>query len=82
MIVKTESSTYILDVADGVLTRVPNEEAGEIFPVAQLRMDHQIVPYKLGRPLKVGERALFILDIRNDGVKTWRETTPVVSIED
>ena len=82
MIVKTESSTYILDEKDGVLTRIPNEEAGEIFPVSQLRKDHQIVPYELVRPLKVGERALFKLDIRNDGIATFRETTPVVSIED
>lgn len=82
MIVQTETAVYVINEADGVLTRYPRENlvGQNAHDVAHLRKDHQIIPYKLAKPLVVGEPAVFILNIRNDGVETVRTTTPVVSI--
>jgi len=81
MIVQTETAVYVLNPQEGVLTRYPRQELDREWAVAELRKDHQIIPYRLGRPLVVGEPAVFILNIRNDGVETVRTTTPVTSID-
>lgn len=81
MIVQTETAVYVLSPRDGVLTRYPREELDREWYVAELRKDHQIIPYRLERPLEVGKPAVFILNIRNDGVETIRTTTPVISID-
>lgn len=82
MIVQTETAVYVLSPADGVLTRYPREEFNENWEISKLRMDHQNIPYKLHPqyPLEVGKPAVFILNIRNDGVETVRTTTPVIEI--
>jgi hypothetical protein len=85
MIVQTETAVYVINEAEGVLTRYPRENyvGQNAHDVAHLRRDHQIIPYRLHPhfPLRVGEPAVFILNIRNDGVETVRTTTPVVSID-
>lgn len=81
MIVQTEGAVYVLNPADGVLTRYPREEFNSEWEIAKLRMDHQNIPYRLAKPLVIGEPAVFILNIRNDGVETVRTTTPVKSID-
>lgn len=83
MIVQTETAVYVLDEPNGTLRRYPRENLNnQGWPVAALRMDTQSIPYRLHPhfPLEVGEPAIFILNIRNDGVETVRTTTPVVSI--
>lgn len=83
MIVQTESAVYVLNPLEGVLTRYPRTELDREWAVAELRKDHQIIPYKLHPrfPLEVGKPAVFILNIRNDGVETVRTTTPVIAID-
>ena len=83
MIVQTETAVYVLYPEEGVLTRYPRTELDREWAVAELRKDHQIIPYKLHPwfPLTVGQPAVFILNIRNDGVETLRTTTPVLFIE-
>lgn len=81
MIVQTESAVYVLDEANGVLRRYPRENlVNHGWAVAKLRKDTQAIPYTLGRELTVGEPAVFLLRIRNDGVVTVRTTTPVTDI--
>lgn len=83
MIVQTETAVYVLDTASEMLTRYRREVAPEGWPSAsQLRRDGERIPYRMhpGKPLAVGEPAVFILQIRDDGVETVRTTTPVVSI--
>jgi hypothetical protein len=83
MIVQTETAVYVLNEAEAVLTRYPRENlvGQNASDVAHLRKDHQIIPYQLARPLVVGESAVFLLNIRNDGVATIRTTTHVVAID-
>lgn len=85
MIVQTVTAVYVINEAKGVLTRYPRENlvGQNAHDVAHLRKDHQVIPYQLHPhfPLEVGKPAVFILDIRNDGVETVRTTTPVMSID-
>lgn len=83
MIVQTQTAVYVLDTASSMLTRYRREVAPADWPSAsQLRRDGERVPYQLypNKPLVLGEPAVFILSIRDDGVKTVRTTTPVISI--
>jgi hypothetical protein len=83
VIVETESAVYVIDEPGGTLRRYPRENlVNHGMEASKLRMDTQSIPYKLHPqfPLTVGEPAVFILNIRNDGVETIRTTTPVVSI--
>jgi hypothetical protein len=83
VIVETQTAVYVLDTASSMLTRYTREVAPEGWPSAsQLRRDGERIPYQLNpnKPLTVGEPAIFVLSIRDDGVETVRTTTPVVSI--
>ena len=83
MIVQTETAVYVLDTASKMLTRYRREIAPEGWPSAsKLRRDGERIPYQLHPhlPLKVGEPAIFLLNIREDGVGTVRTTTPVVAM--
>jgi hypothetical protein len=83
VVVETESAVYVIDEPNGVLRRYPRENlVNHGMEASKLRMDTQSIPYRLHPhfPLEVGEPAVFILNIRNDGVETIRTTTPVVSI--
>jgi hypothetical protein len=83
VVIDTEASVYVIDEPNGVLRRYPRENlVNHGLEASKLRMDTQSIPYKLHPrfPLEVGKPAVFILQIRNDGVETVRTTTPVVSI--
>lgn len=75
-LVKTESdSTYLLDLDLSTCTRYPSEAA------SRLRLDGDEAPVIELLRLTVGEPMEVFLAIRDDGVPTYRRTTPVVSIE-
>lgn len=88
MIIETESSIYLLDLAAMTLERFPRdapvivENSPHTLPaaVAALRKDGQAIPFEFLKPLKVGEPAQFLLQIRDDGVQTIRTTTDVLTI--
>lgn len=79
IVVRTESSVYQLDTENNLLRRVPGG-----LDASKLRKDLDWIPYALHErfPLTVGEPAVFILSIRDDGVETIRTTTLVKSIDD
>lgn len=88
MIVETESAVYALDLVSMKLKRFPrdspilveNPRDGLPAIVASLRMDGEAIPFEILAPLEVGQPAQFMLEIRDDGVKTFRMTTDVLKI--
>lgn len=88
MIVETEGSIYLLDLVAMKLERFPRdapvvvENSPHTLPaaVAALRKDGEAIPFEFLKPLKVGEPAQFLLQIRDDGVQTIRTTTDVLNI--
>ncbi len=88
MIVETESAIYALDLVAMKLQRFPRDKPIEVenprdglpVAVATLRMDGEAIPYTLLAPLELGQPAQFMLEIRDDGVKTFRMTTDVLKI--
>lgn len=88
MIVETEGSIYLLDLVAMKLERFPRdapvvvENSPHTLPaaVAALRKDGEAIPFEFLKPLKVGEPAQFLLQIRDDGVQTIRTTTDVLTI--
>jgi len=88
VIVETETAIYVLDLAELRLKRYPRDEPLELeeyehlapAAVAKLRKDGEAIPFNFLKPLKVGEPAQFLLQIRDDGVQTARTTTNVVRI--
>lgn len=88
MIVETETAIYALDLAAMTLQRHPRdkpvgvEDSRHALPaaVATLRKDGEGIPFTLLAPLELGKPAQFLLEIRDDGVKTVRTTTDVLNI--
>lgn len=82
-LVGTASSTYVVDLDRGTLTRYPGRwgSTGGV-PVAVLRRDGVELPL-LGvvGPVRVGSVMDVLVDVRGDGVATWRRSTEVRSIE-
>ena len=56
----------------------PTEEYAKL-EAASLRRDGEQIPL-IALDLEVGQRGQLILDIRRDGIPTFRDTTPVLSI--
>ena len=81
MMVFTQTAAYALNEEEGTLIRFPQKASGEYWP-SELRKDGEYIHYRLVRPLVVGEPALFMLKLRDDGVETLRTTTPVERIEE
>ena len=82
--VRTKTAEYRLDFDNGLLIRNPvGVPAGEpeAWPVADLRLDKESIPFKLLGDIEVGKPLQVLLDIRKDGILTVRSTTPVVSID-
>ncbi|TQL58967.1 hypothetical protein FB474_0310 [Oryzihumus leptocrescens] len=81
--VRTETASYDLDLDAGTARRaplpVPMEDSGWA-PVADLRRDEEAIPLIWVLRCRVGESMLLALDLRGDGVITFRATTPVVLI--
>ena len=88
MIVETETAIYALDLTVMKLKRFPRDtpidvespRGGLPAAVAALRMDGEAIPFEILAPLEVGQPAQFMLEIRDDGVKTFRKTTDVLKI--
>lgn len=88
MIVETETAIYALDLVAMKLKRMPRTKPIEVensrhtlrAVVAALRMDGEAIPFEILAPLEVGQPAQFMLQIRDDGVKTFRMTTDVLKI--
>jgi hypothetical protein len=82
MIIETVTAIYHLEEEQGVLYRFPREESENPVDhdVAELRRDALPIPYEAVGTLRVGQPAQFLLRIRDDGVRTIRTTTPIVSI--
>jgi hypothetical protein len=88
MIVETETAVYLLDLVSMKLKRFPRDSPVAVehprdgLPayVAALRRDAEAIPFQILEPLEVGQPAQFLLQIRDDGVQTFRMTTDVLRI--
>ncbi|WP_460991157.1 hypothetical protein [Sinomonas soli] len=85
--VRTASGTvYLLDLQSegSTLTRLPATEppTSPLALTGELRKDGQAIPLLAVVSLEVGQEAQFWLDVRGDGVPTFRWTTEVVTIDE
>lgn len=77
-------TTYRLHIRPegSTLTRLPVEDSpDEDYDQAVLRKDGQSLPLLGIVPAAVGASAAFWVDVRRDGIPTFRMTTPVLAIE-
>jgi hypothetical protein len=82
--VQTRTSTYLIDFDEMTLLRAPGvgSTEGEEWAVSTLRRDSEDIPLLGVKSCRVGESAQFWVRAADDpDVRTWRITTPVVSIE-
>ena len=82
--VVTQTSTYLLDLDEKTLLRAPGVggTGDEEWTVSRLRRDSEDIPLLGVKSCRVGESAQFWVRAADDpDVRTWRITTPVVSIE-
>ncbi|MGJ0121210.1 hypothetical protein ACQ7HM_18550 [Williamsia sp. MIQD14] len=82
--VVTRTSTYLLDFTEMTLLRAPGVggSGDESWAVSQLRRDSEDIPLLGVKSCRIGESAQFWVRAADDpDVRTWRITTPVVSIE-
>jgi hypothetical protein len=82
--VVTRTSTYLLDFGEMTLLRAPGVGVtdDEDWAVSALRRDSEDIPLLGVKSCRVGESAQFWVRAADDpDVRTWRITTPVVSIE-
>lgn len=81
LIVATESGSYVIDLKNETSIRTPRKdvEAADVY-AADLRRDNEEVKVISLVSLQVGEPMVLVLDIRQDGVETLRQTTNVQSI--
>jgi hypothetical protein len=83
--VRTSSGTvYLIDLDRRLVQRLaaeyePSGPYAKI-PVAVLRRDADPIPLLKLERLQVGERGMLILDLRGDGILTFRDTTEVRTI--
>lgn len=82
--VVTRTSTYLLDFGEMTLLRAPGVGGTdtEDWTVSRLRRDSEDIPLLGVKSCRMGESAQFWVRAADDpDVRTWRITTPVVSIE-
>ncbi|MBT0568102.1 hypothetical protein [Williamsia sp. CHRR-6] len=82
--VVTRTSTYLIDFDEMTLLRAPGVggSTDESWTVSKLRRDSEDIPLLGVKSCRVGESAQFWVRAADDpDVRTWRITTPVVSIE-
>ncbi|PXW33848.1 UNVERIFIED_CONTAM: hypothetical protein DES50_102473 [Williamsia faeni] len=82
--VTTRTSTYLLDFGEMTLLRAPGvgSSGDEAWTVSRLRRDSEDIPLLGVKSCRVGESAQFWVRAADDpDVRTWRITTPVVTIE-
>ncbi|WP_018771412.1 hypothetical protein [Arthrobacter sp. 162MFSha1.1] len=83
---RTSSGTlYRIDLDSRCLVRLKSDQAPTQdyadLAVSDLRRDGDEIPLLAVVQLEIGERGHLFLDIRGDGVATFRDTTPVISIQ-
>jgi hypothetical protein len=82
--IATETSLYLVDLDAGAVTRVPDAGAGSVdgspLPVSALRRDHESIPLIGIQEPALGEPLVLLLNVRGDGIPTFRRTTYVRSI--
>lgn len=74
MRVETANSTYEIDEEAGTVTRVPMS--------GDLRRDAEPIPLVALGEVVVGKPMRMVLNLRGDGVHTYRVTSPVLRIEE
>lgn len=85
-VVTASGTVYFLDLTRPfrTLTRLPLEEDADpgfdLAPASILRRDGETLRLLKLDTLQVGDRGSLWVDVREDGVLTWRGTTPVISI--
>lgn len=78
MIIKTESgSIYEYDVEGKTLFRLPTED---VKPWTELRRDKEKIEVIEAADIEVGQSAIFILNLRGDGIPTVRMTSLVTEV--
>lgn len=80
----TRTSTYLLDFGEMTLLRAPGVGGDEqgAWEVSALRRDSEDIPLLGVKTCEVGASAQFwVRAVDDPDVRTWRITTPVVSIE-
>lgn len=84
--VLTETSAYLLDYDTMTATRLPGRGAGddpsETRPalLLNLRRDAEPLPLLQRPDLIVGQPLVMLLQVREDGIPTWRTTTNIREI--
>jgi len=73
-IVETSNSTYEIDEEAKTVTRLPMSRA--------MRRDAEPISYTALSPIVVGRPMEMFLDLRQDGVPTFRQTSTVLRITD
>ncbi|MFT3900179.1 MAG: hypothetical protein QM728_08055 [Gordonia sp. (in: high G+C Gram-positive bacteria)] len=82
--VVTSTSTYLLDFGEMTLLRAPGVGGSGTgtWEVSELRRDSEDIPLLGVKVCEVGHSAQFwVRAVDDPDVRTWRITTPVVSIE-
>ncbi|GAB09367.1 hypothetical protein GOARA_036_00990 [Gordonia araii NBRC 100433] len=82
--VVTRTSTYLLDFGEMTLLRAPGvgSSGDGNWEVSELRRDSEDIPLLGVKLCEVGVSAQFwVRAVDDPNVRTWRITTPVVSIE-
>ena len=85
--VYTETSHHVLDLDEMVATRIPGEGDGpesdgwEPPPTSDLRRDRHAVPLLRVLELEVGQRGIWMLQVRHDSIPTVRYTTIIRRLE-
>ena len=82
--VVTRTSTYLLDFGEMTLLRAPGvgSSGDGSWEVSELRRDSEDIPLLGIKTCEVGVSAQFwVRAVDDPNVRTWRITTPVVSIE-
>lgn len=71
--VETANSTYEIDEEAGTVTRVPM--------TGDLRRDAEAIPLIALGDVVIGESMRMVLNLRGDGIHTYRVTSAVLRIE-
>lgn len=75
MKVITLNATYDIDMQSMKVTRLPQDGAG------QLRRDaEELTLYSVPNPV-IGERMALWIQVREDGIPTLRDTSPVTEVQ-
>lgn len=82
MLVRTETSVYKINLEQKTVVRNPQEDfvpSAEVFR-SKLRRDDEEIALISIQEIKIGRPMVMILDIRQDGIPTARQTTIVTEI--